>query len=160
MQHIDMVGIRDVVEVLKPVARDDYRPASNDTESIGFDKLPLVHLLETSVSRQHGFTIRGTHVSEDQAVAFLQRVPGLADLVPVARAGGLAGLVKAPSLDIEQPAMITAANAAFVYLAVIQRSASMRTPGIDQPWSTALIAKQDKIFAENPDGSWCVGSIG
>ena len=53
-------------------------------------------------------------------------------------------------LAIEFPAVIDAAQAAFLVAAEEQRRAAMRTIGIDQTNLALAVAEGDQVFAEQP----------
>src|SRR3979411_1641882 len=57
-----------------------------------------------------GLFLGWTHIGEDQSIAFGNRVPGLAHLVPEHAATGFAGLLRAGPFGIELPAVIAAAG--------------------------------------------------
>src|ERR1700704_5709182 len=87
-------------------------------------------------------------IGEDQSIAFGNRVPGLAHLVPELAAIGFAGLFKAAAFGIELPAVIAAADAVLLDLAIIERGAAMAAAGVQQPDAAVLVAKQDQVLAE------------
>ena len=60
MQRID-----DVFKMLQPVARDDRGPAAANRTVVGLDELVLVHDFKAFIPRQHRFSRRRAHVSED-----------------------------------------------------------------------------------------------
>ena len=121
--------------MLQPVAGNDRRAAAADRGIVGLDELAGVHVLEAFVARQHRLFLGRAQIGEDQAVALLDRIPGLAHLVAMRAAVGLAGLLEAMALDVEQPAVIAAADAALLDLAVVERGAAMAQRGCTRPGS-------------------------
>ncbi len=73
-----MERVHQVLVVLEPVAGDDGGPAAAHAAVVGLEELARVERLEDLVARQHGLALGRAHVGEDQAVALLHRVPGLA----------------------------------------------------------------------------------
>nr|WP_229191419.1 hypothetical protein [Bradyrhizobium brasilense] len=120
-----MVGVGDVLEMLQPVAGDHGRAAAADRGIVGLDELAVVHVFQALVARQHRPFLGRPHIGEDQAVAFLHRIPGLAHLVLEQAAVGLAGLFEAAALGVEFPAVIAAADTVFLDLAVIELGAAV-----------------------------------
>ena len=139
---------------------NDRRPAAAERGIVCFDELALVHHFETFVARQHRLALGRPHIGEDQPVALLDRIPGLAHLLAKQAAVRLAGLLKAMALRVEQPAVIAAADAALLDLAVIERRAAMAAARVDEPRSPGAIAKQDQVLAQRPDLLRCAGRVG
>jgi hypothetical protein len=88
-RHVQAVD--DVLPVLQPVARDDRRAAAAEARVVGLERLALAELLEHVDARQEGLPLRRAEVREDQAVALLERIPGLADVAPQLAAPGSHG---------------------------------------------------------------------
>ncbi len=93
---------------------------------------PGAQILEPVVARQRRLLGRRAHIGEDEAVAFLERIPGLADFLALAPALGLARLIEAASLHVEEPAVIAAADAVILDPPVIERRAAMAAARIEQ----------------------------
>ena len=130
VQHGHVVGIDHVLEMLQPVAGNDGGAAAADRGIIGLDEFAVVHLLQAFVGRQHRLFLGRAHIGEDQPIALLHRVPGLAHLVLELAALGFAGLFEAMALGVELPAVVAAADAVFLDLAVIERGAAMAAAGV------------------------------
>ncbi len=136
-----MEGVRDVLVVLQPVARHDGAAAGADAAVVGFDHLAGIETLEAFIARQHRLFVRRPHIGEDQAVAFLNRIPGLAHAIALEPAFRLARLVEAAPLRIEQPAVVTAANAALLDPAIVERGSAMTAACLHQPRVAAPVAE-------------------
>ena len=160
MQHRDVVGIDHILEMLQPVAGNDGRSAAADRGVVGFDEFAVVHVFQALVARQHRLFLGGAHIGEDQPVAFLDRVPGLAHLVPELAAVGFAGLFEATAFGVELPAVIAAADAVLLDLAVIERGAAMAAAGMQQADAVVLVTEQDQVFAEDTDLAGNIGGVG
>jgi hypothetical protein len=74
----------------------------------------------------------------------------LAHEVAVAPAVRLAWLLQAVSLDVEQPAVIAAAEPALLHLAVVERGPAVRAARVDEPGAAWPVAEEDQILAEDP----------
>src|SRR5882757_6034115 len=157
-----MVGIDHVLEMLQPVARRDDDAAAADRGIVGLDELARPHHLEALVARQHRLLLGWAEIGEDQAVALLDRIAGLAHALAL-RAGrvGLAGHLQAVAFDVEQPAVIAAADAALLDLAVVQSRAAMAAARIDQARSPLPVTEQDQLLAQHlhrPRHRTCIGA--
>ena len=136
------------------------RAAAADGGIIRLDELAVVHLFQAFVARQRRLLLGRSEIGEDQAVALLHGVPGLAYLVLEQAALGLAGLFEAMALGVELPAVIAAADAVFLDLAVIERGAAMAAAGVQQADPGVLVAKQHQILAEHAQFSGDIGGVG
>ena len=143
-----MVGIDHVLEMLQPVAGRDDDAAAADAGIVGLDELAGLHHLQALVARQHRLLPGWPEIGENQAVALLDRIPGLAHALTL-RAGrvGLARHLQAMAFDVEQPAVVAATNAALLDLAVVQRRAAMAAARIDKSRPPLPVAKQDQLLA-------------
>ena len=148
-----MVGIDHVLEMLQPVAGNDGRSAAADRGVVGLDELAVVHFFQRFVARQHRLFLGRSHIGEDQPVAFLDRVPGLAHLVLELAAVGLAGLFEAMAFGVEFPAVVAAADAVLLDLAVIERGAAVAAARMQQADAAMPVAEQDQILAERANFS-------
>ena len=151
VQDRHVKGVEHVFEVLEPVAGCHRRAAAADARVVGVDEFALVEHLEAFVARQHGPAIRRPHVREDEAVALLDRIPGLAHLVAARPAARLARLLEAMALHVEEPPVITAADALLLGLAVVKRGAAVRAARPEQTGPSTAVAEQHKILAKNAD---------
>ncbi|MGY4461012.1 hypothetical protein ACVWYI_004972 [Bradyrhizobium sp. LB13.1] len=159
VQHRHVVGIGHVLEMLEPVAGDDRRTTAADRGIVGFDELAVIHGLQAFVSRQHRAFLGRAHIGEDQPVALLDRIPGLAHIVLVLAAVRLAGLLQAVTFGVELPAVIAAADAVLLDLAVVERGAAMAAARVQQADAAVLVAEQHQIFAEGTHLLRRVGGI-
>ena len=153
VQHRNVVGIDHIFKVLQPVAGNDGRTATADRGVIGLHEFAVVHLFQAFVAWQHRLFLSRPQIGENQPVALLDRVPGLAHLVPELAALGFAGLLQAAALGVELPAVIAAADAVFLDLAIIERGASMAAARMQQASAAVLVAEQDQVLAERADFS-------
>ena len=145
-----MEGIHHVLEVLQPVARHDRGAAAADARVVGIDELSVVEDLQRVIARQDGLPLGRAHVGEEQTVALLHRIPRLAHEVAVAPAVRFARLLQAVSLDVEQPAVIAAAEPALLDLAVVERGPAVRAACVDEPGAARPVAEEDQVLAEDP----------
>ena len=160
VQHRNVVGIDHILEVLQPITRNNRRSAAADGSVVGLDEFAVVHLLEAFVARQHRLFLGRPHIGEDQAIAFLNRVPGLAHLVPELAAVGFAGLLQAAALGVELPAVIATADAVLLNLAVIERRAAVTATGVEQASAAEAVAEQDQILGKGADFPGHVDGVG
>ena len=121
-------------------------------EVVGFDHLARLELFQALVARQHRLFLRRPHIGEDQSVELLHGVPGLAHAIALEAAFGLARLLEAMALGIEQPAVVAAANAAVLDAAVIERRAAVAAVRLHQPRPPAPVTEQDEVLAQHADG--------
>ena len=136
-----MVGIDHVLEMLQPVAGRNDDAAAADRRIVGLDELALAHHFQALVARQHRLLLGRAEIGEDQAVTLLDRIPGLAHALALrARRVGLARHLQAMAFDVEQPAVIAAADAALFDLAVVQRGAAMRAARHHQAGPSAAVS--------------------
>src|SRR6185437_13801570 len=135
--------------MMRPAARDDDRAAGDQIG--GFDRFIGIELVEHVPARQHRLFPGWTEIGEDQPIALFHRIPGLAHIVAVLAELGLARLLEAIPLRIEEPAVIAAADAALLDLAVIKRGAAMGAARIEQARPAATVAKEDQILAQHTD---------
>src|SRR5262249_11780287 len=99
------------------------------------------------VAGQGGTLIGRAHIGEDQPVALLQGIPGLADLVPEEAALGLTGLLEAAAFRIELPAVVAAADAVVLDLTVVERGAAMAAARMERAGAAEPVTKQDQFLA-------------
>src|SRR6185312_5147744 len=144
-----MIVIGHIVEMMRPAAWNDDRTAGDEVGR--FDGFVGVELIEHVPARQHRLVLGRAEISEDQPIALFDRIPGLAHVVAMLAELGLARLLEAMSLGIEEPAVIAAADAALLDLAVIERGAAMSAARIEQPRPAAAVAEEDQILAEHAD---------
>src|SRR6185295_12511337 len=68
----------------------------------------------------------------------------------VSSAVGLARLLQAVALHVEQPAVIAAADPARLDLAVVERGAAVGAARVHEPGPAPSVAEKDQILAEDP----------
>src|SRR6185437_13558602 len=147
-RHMEMVW--HIVEMMRPVAGDELGPALNMI--VGDDRLVALARFEHIPARQRRLLLGRPHIGEDQAVALLDRIPGLPGIVAMTPALRFAGLLEAAAFGIEQPAVIAAADAALLDLAVVERGAAMGAARIKQPGTAFALAEEDQILAQGANG--------
>ena len=155
-----MERVHQVLVVLQPVAGDDGGTTASDAAVVGLQELPLVQHVQALVAGQHRLALGRAHVGPYQAVELLHGVPGLPPPAPGGAALGLAGLLQAMALHVEQPAVVAAADAALLHLAVIERGAPVRAVRMHQAGPAGPVAKQDQVLAQHPDLARRGGGIG
>src|SRR6185312_3103155 len=138
-RHMELVW--HIVEMMRPVAGDELGPALNMI--VGDDRLVALARFEHITARQRRLLLGRPHIGEDQAVALLDRIPGLPGIVAMTPALRFAGLLEAAAFGIEQPAVIAAADAALLDLAVVERGAAMGAARIKQPGTAFAVAEED-----------------
>src|SRR6185369_8658727 len=99
-------------------------------------------------------------IGEDQPVALLDRVPGLAHLVLEQAAVRFAGLLQAATLGVELPAVVAAADTIVFDLAIIKSGAAMAAARMQEPGAAAPVAKQDQVLAKDAHFSGDIGGVG
>ncbi len=90
------------------------------------------------------------HIGPDDAAALDRRIGLDADVALHRARGRLARQIDAFAGGVEFPAVINAAQAAFLVAAEEQRRAAMRAVRIDQADGAVRIAKGDEVLAEEP----------
>ncbi len=91
----------------------------------------------------------GAHVSPDDSAPFPGRVGLGPDGIVVPRAGGDIGQVHRLALHIELPAMVDAAQAAFLVPAKEQIGAAMGAMGLQQAQAALGVAEGDQLLAHH-----------
>src|SRR5262249_6567043 len=114
---------------------------------VGFDHLAGLELLQALVTGQRRLFLRRPHIGEDEPVELGDRIPGLAHATASEAAFRLARLVEAATLDVEQPAVIAAADAPLLDLAVIERGAAMAAARLPQARPALPVAEQNEVLA-------------
>src|SRR5262249_36591212 len=105
---------------------------------------------EVVVTRQHRLFLRGSHISEDEAVALFERIPGLPIGTRPDTAIRFDGLVQAVTFRIEQPAVIAAADAVLLDAPEMETGAAVSAALHHQSRAPLAIAKENQILAEDP----------
>ena len=130
--------------------------------------------VEELVTREEG-RLTGSHVGEDRAAVLLAWVGELVDALvkrpalsalrtPRPDSSGhseslskgaplrLPRLLEAVPLDVVQPAVVDATEPAILQAAIAQIGAAMRAVDAQQSRPALLVAEENKIFTEEPDG--------
>src|ERR1700733_14922169 len=153
MQHLHVERIHHIVVHVKPAVRHHTeRAISGRAEAADAHphRFGCSDVFEIVVSRQHWLSFTGAQVGKHQAVALFDGIPGLPRVLTMAAAIGLAWLVQTTSLRIEQPTVITAADAVGFDAAVIQTRTPMHTAGIEHPGAAVAVPEQHQLLAQNP----------
>src|SRR5215471_17552544 len=98
---------------------------------------------------RNGVMVSAGQVGPDDAARFVHRVGGDLDLVR--EAVQLRPLVGALAGDVELPAVVGAAQPAFLVAPVEQRRAAVRALLLDQPYRAIGVPERHEILAEQPD---------
>src|SRR4029077_2410039 len=117
----------------------------------GHHTLPRTQVFEDVVAGEDRLLVGRAEVREDHAVALLHRIPGLAVPVAMQAVLGLARLVEAAALRVEEPAVVAAADADVFDPAEEERRAAVHAARVDKPGVATAIAEQDEVFTEDAD---------
>ena len=101
-------------------------------------RLELAHLLFRSKPRPH------------EAAGFAHRIRPLLERAFERRTIGLRGHLEDVALDVEFPAVIQAAQAAFLIAAEGERRAAMRAVLVEHAELAVAVAEDDQVFAHEP----------
>jgi len=151
MQEGGMNRIQDRIQHLQPVAA-----------VIGTVRLQyLAFDLERIVNRKFRYLFDRPEIGKDQSTIFLHRVGpeagfALDQLLNIFR---LSRNLDNAAIDIEQPAVITAANSVFFADAELHRRAPVRTLLVHQAVAPGFITKQDQFLTEHPDEFRHIGDL-
>ncbi len=146
-EHV--VRVHDVLVRLEPVAVHERRSAGTDAVAVRDHTVAGARSSSDVVAREQRLLVGRTQVREHHAVALLHRVPRLSVAVAMEPVLGLARLVEAHALRVEQPAVVAASDADVLDLAVEQRRAAMHATRVDEARVAAEVAEQDQVFAEH-----------
>ena len=117
------------------------------------------HHLDEAVRPGEGLPVRHQRlrlrpqIGPEQAGLRLHRIGDHPHLVLEARAGVdhlLVGLLQAGAVPVEQPAVIVAAQAAFLDIAIGQVGIAMRAAPLHQAVAAAQVLVQDQVLAQQP----------
>ena len=126
---------------LQPVAFPQGRRTGN---------LPVAGKLVSIEDRKIRLLIRRPHIRKDQAGIFAHRIGAVKQPVFQRAVGRLAGGLDDRAVDVEQPAVIAAADALVADQAKFERGAAVRAMQFKEADGAALVAKRNQVFAENP----------
>src|SRR5262249_40638310 len=135
-------GVHRVVLHLEPVARH--------RELRGRVELESRHV-ERVVHREYGLRIRGPHVREDQPAELERGVGALTESMPQRALRRLARRLENAAVDVEDPAVIAAADAPRLKDAELERRSAVRAVQLQQTDLPGAIAKDHEILAHDPD---------
>src|SRR6185503_17661124 len=105
-------------------------------------------MAERVVEREFRSQLRRAHIGEDEAVIFAHAIGALAEILLDAAGIGLGRRLEHGAVDIEEPAVIAAANAARRGNAEFERRAAMNAMAVQEAEPAALVPEQHQIFAE------------
>src|SRR5262249_32140875 len=91
---------------------------------------------------------RRPHIGEDETVQLAHRIGALAEILADAAGRGLGRRFKDRAVDIVEPAVIAAANAALGRNAELQRGAAMGAVLVQEAEPAALIAEEHQLLAQ------------
>ena len=145
-----MKRIDHVLPVLQPVARHDLRAAAADRAVVGLDEFAGPEFLEAVVARQQRLLLRRAQIGEYQAVALLDRIPGLAHLV-AARPAALARRAARGSGLPRRTASRDSSSGCRAPRPCRSRAWCRGARSADRrgPARPCAVAKQDQVFAEH-----------
>ena len=141
VEAMQVGGVRRVdadLQGLQPVALD--QPLEG--EGVGAGRQEAVEIGE-------GRCLALAEPGEDDAVLHHHRIAPLAHLLAEHAAFGFGRRFEALAVDVEQPAMEQAAQAAILETAVGEVGAAMRAVAVEQAVTAALVAEQDEILAQH-----------
>ena len=92
----------------------------------------------------------GAHIGPDEAAAFARRIGFLLAIERQASAFGLAGLIEDVAVDVEFPAVIQAAQSAFLVAPERERRAAVQAALAENTQASLRIAEHDEVFAQHP----------
>ncbi len=104
---------------------------------------------EKAVEVGEGGRFAFAEIGEDDAVLHHHRIGALAHPLAEHAAFGFGGSFQAPAVDVEQPAMEQATQAAVLEPAVGEIGAAMGAVAVEQAVATALVAEQHEVLAEH-----------
>ena len=110
----------------------------------------IVGLLVGVEVRERGDGPRRSHVREDETGELAGRVGALRGRVPDGALGRLTGSLEDRPVDVEQPAVVAAANPALRDDAELQRRTAMAAVPVQDPHPPLAVAKHDEILAQDP----------
>jgi hypothetical protein len=79
-------------------------------------------------------------------------IPGLADALLVGALGRLARLIETAPGNVEEPAVVAAADSLGLDPSVIKRSPPVRAAGIEKPEAPPRIPKEHQVLSQYPHG--------
>ena len=104
---------------------------------------------EEAVEVGEGRRLAFAEIGEDDAVLHHDRIGALPHPLAEHAAFGLGGSFQALAVDVEQPAMEQAAQAAVFEAAVGEIGAAMRAVAVEQAVAAALVAEQHEVLAQH-----------
>ena len=141
VEAMQVGGVRRIdadLERLQPVAVDQP-----------FEGEGMCRRCEEAVELGERRRLSFAEIRKDNAVLDHDRIGALADPLAEHRAFRLGGGLEARAVDIEQPAMEQAAQAAILEAAIGEIGAAMRAVAVEQTVPAALVAEQHEILAQH-----------
>jgi hypothetical protein len=87
-------------------------------------------------------------------------IPGLADALLVGALGGLARLIETTTGDIEEPAVVAAADPFGLDPSVGKRGPPVAATGIEKPEAPPPVPKEHEVFPQYQHGPGQTGELG
>jgi hypothetical protein len=109
--------------------------------------------------REFRHAVSGAEIGEDQPADLVRRIGALADLVLERALRRLAGRLEHASVDVEQPAVVAAADTVLRDDAVFERGAPVCTMLVQQADPARQVAEDHQVLAEHPDHQRQVGQL-
>ena len=134
-------GVEPAFEGLQPIAFLD---------DLGDVAMGLGHLRPGEFRRRR-HALGRPEIGPHDAAQLDRRIGGDVDLVLELLLRGLVQLIDAAAVDVELPAVIDAAQPAFLVAAEKQRGAPVRTILVQEPDLALGVAERDEVLAQQPD---------
>ena len=144
-----MDRVHDVVMDLKPVAREP--------ESVGHHA--VVGLIVSVVDGKLGLFVRWSEVGEYKPLVFERRISTVTQGVLELAVGRLTRGLEDAAIGIKQPAVVTAAQAAFRNDAVLERCAAMAAMPVENTDVRRFVPEGHEILAQDANGKGQIGKL-
>ena len=106
--------------------------------------------LEGIVDGKLGRALGWAHIGEEQSLVLLHRIGALADVLEDRGLRGLRRRLQQRAVDVVEPAVIAAADAALLDVAELQRGATMGAVLLEQAHASRLVPEQHQVLAQDP----------
>src|SRR5262249_60722279 len=100
--------------------------------------------------REIGLRVRRSHIGEHQPVVLVHRIGAVKQPVLKGAVGRLTRGLEDRSVDVEEPAVIAAADPFLANQAEFERGAAMRAMQFEEASGIAFVAERDQILSQNP----------
>ena len=107
---------------------------------------------DSIVHGEDGLFIRWPHIGEHEALVLKDGIGSVVEPVFQRAVGRLSRGLQNFAVHIVQPAVVAASYPLLANLAELQRGASVATVKLQQAHIAAMVAEQDQVLSENPDG--------